>query len=149
VRATTSSRIDESAERERTSRGIFRRALRNATSTIAHAYGNWRRHRTIRLGAGLAYYGLFTLIPLLSLCLFFSQDEVQSFISDHLSDTVGSDLDASAAHIATELDGWSAQASLGVIGLIGLLVAQKTAFKAVSATRRCVSTLAFSRRAIS
>lgn len=100
------------------------------------SYANWRQHRTIRLGAGLAYYGLFTLVPLLSLCLFiaglvFSQDEVQLFISDHLSDTFSADLDASATQIAQELDGWSAEATLGVIGLIGLLIASTIVFVAV------------------
>jgi membrane protein len=103
---------------------------------IWESYTNWRRHRTIRLGAGLAYYGLFALVPLLSLCLFvagliFSQEEVQSFVSDHLADTLDADLQTFAVDIGQDIDGWSTSTSLGIIGLLGLLVAASFVFVAV------------------
>ena len=72
--------------------GATRRWLIKVGSAFGRTYRNWPRNRTIRLGAGPAYYGVFALIPLVSLCFFlaglvFSRDDVQSFISDHLADT--------------------------------------------------------------
>jgi len=46
-------------------RGSSRPASLLRLSVATHK--NWRRDRTIRLGAGLAYYSIFTLIPLLAL----------------------------------------------------------------------------------
>jgi membrane protein len=100
------------------------------------AYRNWRHNRTIRLGASLAYYGLFALIPLISLCLFlaglfFSRDDVQSFVADHLGETTEADLGDAAVRLAEELDGGSTLTSLGLIGVIGLLIAASLVFVAV------------------
>ena len=65
--------------------------MSRAGPALNEAYRNWSRHRTIRLGAGLAYYGLFALVPLVSL-----------FLS--LSDTSNTKIDEAAARIAEELD---------------------------------------------
>lgn len=57
-------------------------------------YEQWRDHRTIRLGAGLAYYGLFALVPMLAVALalaglVISQGDVQSYLADQLSPASG------------------------------------------------------------
>lgn len=108
----------------------------NVATAFGTAYRNWRRNRTIRLGASLAYYGLFALIPLISLCLFlagllFSRDDVQSFISDHLADTTDADLANAGAELARQLQGGPTLTSLGLIGVIGLLIAASLVFVAV------------------
>ena len=42
---------------------------------------NWREHRLIRLGAGLVYYGMFALVPLVSLLLFFMYYEAEILLA--------------------------------------------------------------------
>ena len=108
----------------------------NVVTGFGRAYRNWRHNRTIRLGASLAYYGLFALIPLVSLCMFlagllFSQEDVQAFISDHLADTTGAELGEAGASIAQQLDAGATLTSLGLIGVIGLLIAASLVFVAV------------------
>lgn len=61
---------------------------------MVETYGEWRRHRTIRLGAGLAYYGLFAFVPLLAVSLslaglFFATEDVQSYLATRLADLIG------------------------------------------------------------
>jgi membrane protein len=112
------------------------RLVSRVGSALNEAYRNWSRHRTIRLGAGLAYYGLFALVPMVSLIFFvagtlFSSDSAQSFVSNHLSDTSNANLDAAAASIAAELGNGSTQATLGVLGLVGLMIAASLVFVAV------------------
>jgi len=121
---------------DQTAVGAGRRRIRTVTSAFVRAYRNWSRNRTIRLGAGLAYYGLFALIPIVSLCLFlaglfFSQEQVQSFVSDHLADTTEAELGDAAARVARELDAGSTLTSLGLIGIVGLLIAASIVFVAV------------------
>lgn len=103
---------------------------------LRHTYEQWRRDRTVRLGAGLAYYGLFALVPLLTLGvvlagLVFSQEEVQAFVAQQLGDALGIDADAVATAIATRLDDASLSAGLGVIGAVSLLIAASFVFVAL------------------
>jgi membrane protein len=105
-------------------------------SALNEAYRNWSRHRTIRLGAGLAYYGLFAVVPMVSLILYvagtlFSSDSAQSFVSDHLADTSNTNLDGAAASITAELGNGTTLATLGALGLVGLMIAASLVFVAV------------------
>jgi membrane protein len=68
----------------------FRQSARSVFELLFQTYENWRADRAIRLGAALAYYGVFALIPLLSSAvaiagLVFSQTEIEAFISDSLA----------------------------------------------------------------
>ena len=90
-------------------------------------YEQWRDHRTIRLGAGLAYYGLFAFVPVLAVALAFaglviSQADVQSYLADQLSTLLGVDADAAATALARALDGDGKLAGLGLIGAASLLL---------------------------
>ena len=112
------------------------RLVSRGGTALTEAYRNWSRHRTIRLGAGLAYYALFALVPMVSLFFFVagtlvSSDSAQSFISDHLADTSNTNLDEAAASMASELDNWTTQATLGAVGLVGLMIAASLVFVAV------------------
>lgn len=58
-------------------------------SLLLETYENWRNDRTLRLGAGLAYYGLFGVVPLLSVAVtiasfVFSDADIRSFIDEQL-----------------------------------------------------------------
>ena len=88
-------------------------------------YEEWRNHRTIRLGAGLAYYGLFAIVPILAVALalaglFISQSDVQSYLADQLSDLLGIDADQVAGALANMLGDSGALAGLGIVGVVSL-----------------------------
>ncbi len=104
-------------------RDIARRAWNLAGDT----YGQWRTHRTIRLGAGLAYYGLFAFVPLLAVGLALaglvvSQADVQSYLTEQLSALLGGDADAIAVAAADALDGTGKLAGLGIVGVASLFL---------------------------
>jgi uncharacterized BrkB/YihY/UPF0761 family membrane protein len=46
-----------------------RGAAGSAWTLGVDTYEHWRDHRTIRLGAGLAYYGLLALVPVFAVAL--------------------------------------------------------------------------------
>lgn len=91
-------------------------------------FREWSEHRTIRLGAGLAYYGLFALIPVLAVSLsiasiFVARDDVQAYLTDQLLDLLGEDSANVGAAIANLLDQVGSLVSLGVVGLVSLFFA--------------------------
>jgi len=94
---------------------------------VTDTYEAWRDHRTIRLGAGLAYYGLFAIVPILAVALslaglFISQSDVQSYLADQLSDLFGVDADQVAAVLAETLDDAGAVTGLGLVGAASLFL---------------------------
>ena len=91
-------------------------------------YEQWRNHRTIRLGAGLAYYGLFAIVPILAVALslaglFISQSDVQSYLADQLAELFGLNADRVAAAVAEVLDDAGSLTGLGLVGFVSLLLA--------------------------
>ena len=70
------------------------RPVRRAYTLGTATYHEWRMHRTIRLGAGIAYYGLFALVPILALSLavaglVVSDAEVQAYLDGRLVEVFG------------------------------------------------------------
>jgi membrane protein len=105
----------------------FRGAARGIWNLGLETYEQWRDHRTIRLGAGLAYYGLFAIVPVLAVALAFagaviSQGDVQSYLAEQLSALFGVDADTVATALAGVLDGDGRLAGLGLIGAASLLL---------------------------
>jgi membrane protein len=105
----------------------IRRSVGRGWSLATETYEHWRNHRTIRLGAGLAYYGLFALVPVLAVALaiagsVISQADVQSYLAEQLSALLGVDADAVAAAAADALDGTGRLASLGLVGAASLIL---------------------------
>ena len=93
---------------------------------LTETYGEWRMHRTIRLGAGLAYYGLFAFVPLLAVSLslagiFFQQDDVQDYLAGQFADILGDDAATVSAALAGALDGFDSMLGLGVVGAVSLV----------------------------
>ena len=104
-----------------------RAATRRGWSLGIETYEQWRDHRTIRLGAGLAYYGLFALVPMLAVALALaglsiSQDDVQSYLAEQLSALFGVDADTVAGALADVLDGSGTLAGLGAVGVASLFL---------------------------
>jgi membrane protein len=95
---------------------------------LGDTYAAWRRSRTIRLGAGLAYYALFAIVPLLAITLalaefMFSQEDLQAQLAERLENLLGGQVDEISALLTEQLGNASTQSGLGVIGGISLLVA--------------------------
>jgi membrane protein len=99
---------------------------RRAIRALLETYGAWRDDRTIRLGAGLAYYGLFSLASVLTLSLGMvrvvtRRSETQAYLAERFEDAFGDIGVEVAQFIAEQLDG-SGGVQLGLIGLGSLLV---------------------------
>ncbi|MCP4303693.1 MAG: hypothetical protein GY788_02200 [bacterium] len=74
----------------RLSAATLRRLARSGFEIVMQTYESWRADRAIRLGAGLAYYGVFAMIPLVTSAmsiagLVFSGAEIETFLMDSLS----------------------------------------------------------------
>lgn len=98
------------------------------------AYTHWRNTRTMRLGAGLAYYALFAVIPLLSVAAAFvawlvSSAEAESFVAEALNGLVDADVDQVAASIVDSVT--RSAGELGLVGFIALLVTASFFFLAL------------------
>lgn len=105
----------------------IRRPVGPLRDLVVETYGEWRRHRTIRLGAGLAYYGLFAFVPLLAVSLslaglFFATEDVQSYLSTRLADVIGGDAEVVGAALADLLGQFGSMLGLGLIGAASLLL---------------------------
>lgn len=112
---------------------IVRRSWRDV---IFETYRSWQSHRTIRLGAGLAYYGLFAIVPLLSICvviagLVLDPESIQDTLSRVLGDIVDGDGESVAVAITESIDRSSILTSLGLIGLGSLILASSLVFVAL------------------
>ncbi len=104
-----------------------RDVARSLIGLLTETYGEWRRHRTIRLGAGLAYYGLFAFVPLLAVSLslagiFFAKEDVQTYLAGQLASIVGDDSAAVSGAIAGVLDGFDSMVGLGLVGAASLVL---------------------------
>jgi membrane protein len=105
----------------------IRSLFETSSAVIGETYTQWRNHRTIRLGAGIAYYGLFALVPMLAVALavagnFVSQTEVQSYLAEQLSELLGVDADVVASAVADALDGTGSLMGLGLVGAASLVL---------------------------
>jgi len=98
-------------------------------------YAAWREDRTHRLGAGLAFYALFTVVPLLALTAaladwLFATTDMQAYFADRLEQLGLIDAESASAAITGELSSDRAQSTLGLIGLGSLLFASSLFFVA-------------------
>lgn len=113
----------------RTSRRVARLRSTRVVRLSEDVYQSWRSDRTVRLGAGLAYYALFAIVPFLSLSVaiasfVFKRNEVQSFVADSLTRLLGAnEADLIAQAVATELGSSAVGKSLGLVGIATLVIA--------------------------
>jgi membrane protein len=104
------------------------RPIRRTYALGAATYHEWLMHRTIRLGAGIAYYGLFALIPILALSLavaglVVSDADVQSYLEGRLEDVFGPEAAGFSSAIASMLGDSGTIAGLGLISIGALVLA--------------------------
>ncbi len=103
------------------------RVVSETYTLLFDTYGAWRQSRTMRLGAGLAYYALFAIVPLFAITLaltefLFSQEAMQAHLSDRFEDLLGGDFEQVSNLVTQQLGEASVQTGLGVIGVISLLI---------------------------
>lgn len=110
--------------------------MRSLISLLATTYERWRDDRTVRLGAGIAYYGIFTIIPLVTLSValaqaVFSEAQVQSFLENALSSLFGSDAAEFADTIVDKLNSSGTASAFGLVGLVSLIATTSILFVAL------------------
>jgi membrane protein len=106
----------------------FRRAFGRAFGIISATYTQWRLHRTIRLGAAVAYYGLFALVPVLAVCLavagrLVSDGQVQEYLDTRLVEVFGPEAAGFSEAVASTLGSSGTIAGLGLVGAGTLVLA--------------------------
>lgn len=111
------------------------RRVRGVADVLNATYHAWRQDRTMRLGAGLAYYGLFALTPVLLLSvaltrMVFSDSEVQEYVERRLEDVLGT-FDATTSAAVTEKLGGTTPAQWGMVGAVSLFVTGSLFFVAL------------------
>lgn len=111
-------------------------AVGTGASVVADTYEAWRADRTIRLGAGLAYYALFAVVPVVTLAvwmasLFVSREDVEAAMRDALDGFLDASGSQTAAELTDVLARGTTRASLGIIGLASLLLAASLLFVAL------------------
>ncbi|MDH4277050.1 MAG: YihY/virulence factor BrkB family protein [Acidimicrobiia bacterium] len=104
---------------------------------LAETHAIWRADRVPRLGAGLAYYGLFALVPLLAIALaiaglLFETQQVSEALGLRLAEILGEEVDTAAivARAASFVDEGETQAGFGVAGVLSMLVGGSVFFLA-------------------
>lgn len=120
----------------RRSRIASRPILGVVVDVVRQTYESWRKDRTLRLGAGLAYYALFTIVPFLALTAALAEQlfgliDVGSYLTERLEQVGIVEADAAGESIATELSRRSVTSTLGIIGAGSLLFASSLVFLAL------------------
>jgi membrane protein len=114
---------------------VSRSRLGVVPSIVRATYESWRQHRTIRLGAGLAYYGLFSLTSVIAvsiglLRIFGRASVVEDDVTERVEELFGSTAAESVSEMFSRLDG-SSGTSIGLIGVGSLLVTGSLFFVAL------------------
>lgn len=105
---------------------------------ILKTYKNWRDDRTLRLGAGIAYYGVFAIIPIFTFMLgitayFYSTEDIKEFVSDILLRLFGNELAIAINQLVDRVFTENIQyvfASVSLLGVVGLFIGASLIFVA-------------------
>jgi membrane protein len=105
-------------------------------AVLVLTYRGWRDHRVVRLGAGLAYYGLFALVPLVTAMVLVADllvtfEAAVAFVAAPLADLLGEDVDVVAASISERAADLQTTGSLGIVGIVAVVVSASLLFVAL------------------
>jgi len=106
----------------------------STTDVLVATYVSWRDARTIRLGAGIAYYALFAIVPLITLSIWLAQLLVDDQSVDDFFLSLGESLNVDTESVSTfvqDIGGNPTQTNLGLIGFGSLLFAAAIVFSAL------------------
>lgn len=92
---------------------------------VRDTYANWRNDRTLRLGAGLSYYVVFSLIPTLAISIFFAsflfpKEEVTEFVSEWVVDMLGTTATQVTDFLTQDQVVNTIQSTISSLGLFGI-----------------------------
>ncbi|HSF87466.1 MAG TPA: YihY/virulence factor BrkB family protein [Acidimicrobiia bacterium] len=109
-------------------------SFRGAFGLLTATYDHWRATRTLRMGAGLAYYTLFAIVPLMSLAAaivarLISNDLAEQFVTDALDGLIEGDAAAVASTVVDEIS--TASTGLGLLGFATVLISASFLFAAL------------------
>lgn len=95
-------------------------------------YKNWRNDRTLRLGAGLAYYGVFAIVPIMTLMIavaayFFSTQDIIMYLQEVLTKIFGSELSNSLSQLVNKLGVESAENTISLSSIVSFVLLLITA----------------------
>jgi membrane protein len=102
---------------------------------LLQTYRGWRDHRVVRLGAGMAYYGLFALVPMVTVLvvvadLLVSYDAAVAYVATPLAELLGEDVDEVAATLSERIGDAGGMSGLGILGGVTLLLSASLLFVA-------------------
>ena len=114
---------------------LGRIATRPTVRILVIAYRSWSADRAARLGAGLAYYSLFALIPVLFLSIslagiLFGRDVAGTTVEEEISNAVGSDIASAVSEAIDQLRNETIDSLLPIISLGMLLYTATVLFVA-------------------
>jgi membrane protein len=103
---------------------------------LISTYRGWRDHRVARLGAGLAYYGLFALVPLVTTIvvvadLLVTLESAVRFVAEPLAELLDEDVDQMAVRISEQVAGLQGTGGFSVVGLVAVVVSASLLFVAL------------------
>lgn len=112
--------------------------LRSVVEILVQTYTEWTNDGTLRIGAGIAYYGIIAIVPLLLVAigigeLFFTSEEVLRYIEEFVGSLFGDQAKEVIPEIESSVSSETSNefASLGFIGLGGLLFSATLIFIAL------------------
>jgi membrane protein len=115
--------------------------LKLAWSVLVDSFAKWNEHKAIRLGAALAYFGMFAIAPVLIIVtaiagLVYGREAIEGNIARSISGVVGS----SAAQFMQELVKIASKPGEGVIAVVVGLPASYSARPVYSSSSKTRST---------
>lgn len=110
--------------------------MRSLISLLGRTYERWWEDRTIRLGAGVAYYGILTIVPLITLSFalalaVFSESDIQTFLENAFTSLFGSDAAQAADSIVDKVESTGTATGVGLFGILSLIAATSIVFVAL------------------
>ena len=114
--------MTDDAEQPEGTRARWTRPVRRAAALLVAAFRAWSADRAMRLGAGLAYYSLFALVPLAFLAvslagLLFGTDTAESTIEESVQNLLGTE---AAATVTDAIDAVRSERNTAVLPLLSL-----------------------------
>jgi membrane protein len=124
------------AEGKKSAEKTERSRLGRAKNRLVETYEAWRDARTIRLGAGLAYYSVFTLAPITIIAVsiagvVYGADAAEGLVVERTQETLGTEAAQLLEDALVFADSPGVGASASVIGILALIVSASVLFRAL------------------
>jgi membrane protein len=124
------------AEDKKSAQMTERSRLGRAKIRLVETYEAWRDARTIRLGAGLAYYSVFALAPVTIVAVsiagvVFGEDAAEGLVVERTQETLGTEAAQLLQDALVFADSPGVGASASVVGVLVLIVSASVTVRAL------------------